>query len=575
MKKAKKALSLSLIAMIIFALIPLLAVDVSAEPSLPYLSVEPPTEVRTGPPTVVGQTFTVNVTAHDVINYYGTDFWMSYNNSLINCTDVEPDGAGSVNTLNTGSKRVFSAKYMPKHTGYEAGKIKFSLTFVYGEGAVEFNGTGVVTWLTFEILDEPDQVSSPPPYTEYNCSLGFIEPGVRTKMYEIDKTVTPPASSVMDMDSPQDGFFACRTTSLVPGAPTADFDMLAKVTVCTDVTCTDTSTPGPAGSWIVTRDWSISGPGSWLGTSPNNKTTRTFHCEGPGTVSVTLNVTNNFDLSDQKTKTCDQIVIVGAFIDVYTSTNRFCGQETTVIGKGPDAPCDALSPDVNVTLFANVTWNKAPVNHVLVAFEIIWEWQIDWQDPASQAEPVLLNETQFYRTAETDKDGIATIWFRVPTPCEGQLFGKWLVIAKAKVQDDTIQDTMRFHVGYLITLEDTPYTDAAEYCRCCSDITVYVPLKNIGYMDKWVTLVVTAYDDCDVPIGQDVNRLLIPGGAYCDPREILIIWKEAIHVPQWAYVGFGKIYVSAFTGKPRDCGIPYCPEKSTPDFEILYCGPCP
>ena len=180
---------------------------VNANPG-PKMLVAPSSEIIQAP----GENKTVRINCTDVINYYGADVWLSYNNSIINCTDVTVDGPGQV-APPPGSKRVLSVKYKPGDPGYEAGIIKLSCTFVYAEGADPFNGSGTIAWITFEGL------------IEAVSNLTFVLPGVRTKMYEIDLSVTPPVSSVMDMDPPVGG-----EIEVIPEFPTAIIMSLLLIT---------------------------------------------------------------------------------------------------------------------------------------------------------------------------------------------------------------------------------------------------------------------------------------------------------------------------------------------------------
>jgi len=264
-----------------------------------------------------------------------------------------------------------------------------------------------------------------------------------------------------------------------------------------------------------------------------------------------LNVTNNFGLSDTVTKTINQLETLVAVLDLWTSENRFCGQTTTYTGKGLYEPADALSPDVNVTLYAGVAWGGAPVAHVLVAFEVF---------DNSSGTPVNV----LTRTAETDKYGVAKIWFRVPrmNPVE-QIFGEWFAYAKAKIQDEYIEDLMPFKVGYLVTIDDWSFSPTT-VIRDVDFLDVTVWLKNIFMMEpgKEFVLTVTLYDDCDVPIGKVFYEgIANPESPYCTPG-ITEVTLPSIPIPDWAYVGVGKIYISVYTDWPMNCGTPYSPEVS-------------
>jgi hypothetical protein len=94
---------------------------------------------------------------------------------------------------------------------------------------------------------------------------------------------------------------------------------------------------------------------------------------------------------------------------------------------------------------------------------------------------------------------------------------------------------------------------------------------NIMMIPKEVTFIFVVYDDCDVPIGQVIYNTTVAGGEYCSPNEDMILINELLHLPQWTYVGLGKVYVNAFTRLPQDCGVPYCPEVSY-EFVLEWSG---
>ena len=97
---------------------------------------------------------------------------------------------------------------------------------------------------------------------------------------------------VTDNDTKTDTTYKIIT---VGAPPVANFTWYPEVPLVSDeVTCTDTSTPD--GGVIVTYDWSLTGPATWI--SPNGYNNRTFHCDAAGTVNVTLTVTDSEGLSD-------------------------------------------------------------------------------------------------------------------------------------------------------------------------------------------------------------------------------------------------------------------------------------
>jgi PKD repeat protein len=536
--KGKRALSLSLVAMLIVSMA-MLGVGLVAAVDTPWLSLEPPlTEyVGTAPGQYLNTKFNVTVEVHNVTDYYGCDFRLSYNDTLLEYTGYNLRGTNAVigslpdlaltitDTSITGSVRLsvlFKESYVPRPDS--------------------FNGSGVVAWVEFKIIYVPAQGTSPPTYNEVGCDLNFDE--VWTFLYNS-------APAVITRNPCVNGDYLYKMTNLVPGAPTADFSYSpAVVFVGNTVTLTDQSSPGPSAT-LTAWKWTIAaGSGTAHLTGSDSTPTTTFVCDSAGDIYVTLNVTNSFGLSDTETKQIMQLETLEAMLDLYTSPNRFCGQVTTETGVGLLEPADALTPDVNVTLFAEVTWGGAPVAHVLVAFEVF--------DNSSGTPVNVLS-----RTAETDKDGIAKIWFRVPRPNPVEdIFGNWFAFAKTKIQDTKIEDLMPFKVGYLITITGVDASPGT-VIRDVDGLTVVVGLKNIAMMEKHYVLVVTLYDDCDVPIAKEyVDLVAPPEDPWCNSALWDITFSD-ISIPDYAYVGVGKVYVSVYTDWPMDCGIPYSPEAST------------
>jgi hypothetical protein len=289
----------------------------------------------------------------------------------------------------------------------------------------------------------------------------------------------------------------------------------------------------------------------YLTYSPLHGSEIEFHCDGAGDVEVTLTVWDNEGLNASVTKIVPQREPPAAEVDLWTNEVRFCGQITENLGKGFAVPADALSPDVNVTFLALVTWGGAPLAHRLVGFEIV--------DPQSN--------NIVTRTAETNKSGVAVIWWRVPlmNPPE-QIFGVWNATVSVKIQDTKVYDYMPFKVGYVITItgkwEDKTEYDIGNPDGSATDgdyIEVTVELKNIMMMPKEFYLAVTIYDDCDVPILklQD-SGVIDPESPWCSSTFMNVTLVGRI--PHWAYVGVGKVYANVYTAPPFDCGTPYSPE---------------
>lgn len=128
--------------LLLLLIVTTVATGVSASPS-PYLHVEPPrAEIQN-----VDETVQVVVNCTDVVDYYGADFWLTYNKTILQPTSVVIDGPGQV-APTVPAQRDFSYSIASYNTTHDV--IKFSCTFVLGEGAATFDGNGTVAWITFK-----------------------------------------------------------------------------------------------------------------------------------------------------------------------------------------------------------------------------------------------------------------------------------------------------------------------------------------------------------------------------------------------------------------------------------------
>ena len=254
----------------------------------------------------------------------------------------------------------------------------------------------------------------------------------------------------------------------------------------------------------------------------------------------------------------------GRAIDLYTDDARYPGYTTTFTGQYafPGTQVDSYAPQDIVILYANVTYNLEPVAHKLVTFKI--------KGPINAYENI-----SFYRTAFTDLKGIAEINFTIPVPCDhfrDITFGNWTIEAKVDIVDQWVDDWHWFLVGWIVEKTDLgmglgiggPW-DVTEFEELQ---TVYfkVTVKNIAMTSRNVTFTAVIYDELNVPIGSQMWVRQVPPG---DSTEYLV----TIYIPEWAFVGWGKVYFNCYTKDPWLCGIPYCPENAE-DIKFLP-GPDP
>ncbi|MCS7124413.1 MAG: hypothetical protein NZ932_03225 [Candidatus Bathyarchaeota archaeon] len=98
-----------------------------------------------------------------------------------------------------------------------------------------------------------------------------------------------------------------------------------------------------------------------------------------------------------------------------------------------------------IYLVSLVTYNDCPVRWKLVAFEV--------RNP--------MDEIVLIRTAVTDENGLATIWFRTPVlPISN---GTWTAISTVDVAGTVVLDTISFQVSFIMPVGGNSYSMMAEY----------------------------------------------------------------------------------------------------------------
>jgi len=234
--------------------------------------------------------------------------------------------------------------------------------------------------------------------------------------------------------------------------------------------------------------------------------------------------------------------VKGPYIDVYT-------QKEPYGGRGPNQPSDSFEPQEEVILCAYVSYTCEPQQNKPVGFEVI--------DPTGN---VIVD-----RTAFSNPEGIANITFRIPWPCENPektVFGTWTVLAKVSILELTAEDTLTFQVGWIVEITELGTANATGAAKNsfakCEHICFNLTARNIAFTSKTATFTVVVYDAEKVPIGHvTLYNWMIPPGTS-------MLFMISVHVPKWAYTGIAAVYANAYTDMPTLCGVPYCPEVSTP-----------
>jgi hypothetical protein len=234
-------------------------------------------------------------------------------------------------------------------------------------------------------------------------------------------------------------------------------------------------------------------------------------------------------------------------------------------GQGLNHWMDIVFPQSEITLYALVTYNYWPVQSKDVGFEI--EGPFD-----KLPNGTLVPRPVYYKiwakfTATTGVDGVATITFRMPWPCDNpdMITGVWVITATATVADVLIIDTMPFYYERLVYITsvttDKFYYVHEEYVK----VTVNYQTHAVQFYPALFAVVLT--DDLGVPFGMALVTKSVGGAVWCT-------WKTgtfevSIFIPKYAYAGYGHVHVSCFDKDPTVGGFAWCPEYApAPEFQI-------
>jgi len=218
-------------------------------------------------------------------------------------------------------------------------------------------------------------------------------------------------------------------------------------------------------------------------------------------------------------------------------------------GQGPQTPMDLVEEQSWVWLHANVTYNYWPVQHKLVGF------QVNYPDGTQLG----LYANLF---AFTDENGVATVGFRMPWPCDNpeSLFGVWHAIAAVQVADVYLQDTMDYHYDYLVNIFKVT-TDKYEYNHG-ETVEVSVTFGSHAQQDYPILLKVHIADELGVIFGHFEIATHVGGTVFCQYKNTTL--SGGIWIPKWAYAGIAKVHVNIFDKEPIFGGAPWTPEYTPP-----------
>ena len=238
-------------------------------------------------------------------------------------------------------------------------------------------------------------------------------------------------------------------------------------------------------------------------------------------------------------------------VDVFT-------QKQPYSGRGHNMPSDAFGPQDVVILYALVLRDNAPVDNILVAFDV--------ETP---------NGANFSISNPTNASGIATVNFTIATPpiniTQTDVFGYWTVIGTILYSGQVYSDTLTFRVDWVVKLltvrtidEDLSYQSSFGNG---GDVGLEITLRSIAKTLRNATISIVIEDE----LGFTVNFSLIKDFIVQPNEKLLYIYNKAM-LPKGAHIGYAKVIVSAFTALVNEGGTPFCPSIET-DFFVSPINP--
>jgi hypothetical protein len=238
--------------------------------------------------------------------------------------------------------------------------------------------------------------------------------------------------------------------------------------------------------------------------------------------------------------------------DLGLSLDLYCQYENPYGGQGHNMPADSFAPQVQVELYALVTYNEDPLQQELVGFE------------------ARHGEFNFSREAVTDATGIAHFSFRIPWPSEdpaGRVLGEWAARATVNVAGKVANDTMPFMVWWSVevtSIEPKTTYYLKRYSTCSDLLTFTMEFRTYHMQRVPVCSTLTVYDELGFFIASSSLSIEAFGwdeyGHYCTLFNST--FEIGIPMPSNAEVGKCTAFADAFDALPWASGTPYCPEKT-------------
>jgi hypothetical protein len=484
-----------------------------------------------------------------------------------------------------------------------------SADFTYIPGTIQNTGQwgGNVTVYTWSLYstDTPYPIVAANQWVELlvvkfevlpTLATPYVETIAGTPQPLIDFTTNPNivANQILITDSASDdvtpyGFIANATLTytLPPKEPPVAASVVSPNPATTGSPVTFnaiTSTPGWTGTAtapIVTYYWNEQWNSSFVKVTTVPTLTITFATPGTYTLNLTVNAQlGSYNMNSTNYEPQTVLIVTpptGCLITLYTQNWRYIDPfyiPTTFVGdqsglvNGTEA--DSFRPGDLVQLFANATYNGAPVSNALVTFEVF--------DNQGNVVTVATATTNCYGVAEWD--------FRIPWPSTENLivnnftqgsyapttnqtnFGEWKVYATWQLgsqftEEPPFEKTQAAYITFdvswglsvsIVSVEPNPAVRGPASCGYGSDVIVKVNVMNEYLTAIKGTLFCTIYDNLLVPI-YPVAYL-----TETFPANTTTSYSFAsIAIPSYAFVGTGYVVVNLLSTYPSLAGTAFCP----------------
>jgi hypothetical protein len=216
---------------------------------------------------------------------------------------------------------------------------------------------------------------------------------------------------------------------------------------------------------------------------------------------------------------------------------------------------EVFAPQQLVTLYANVSYNGAPVAGKLVSFQV--------EGPANSFENLSI-----FGSGNTTLSGLATFSFRLPWPPEHPeeiVFGNWSAVATVDIAQVTVEGALTFRVGWILQITSITTLNSALKPQTMffhQDIIYFnLTIENIALVGEPGTITIEAEDAAYYPIINITMQELT-----YQPGESHVIAGPS-QIPDTATIGNATVWAAIYTALPEEGGVLYSPAIST-EFEI-------